>query len=346
MARRRHPRPWLHQKSGYWCTSQNGKRIYLDRDYKVACRKLREWLADQEREKQGGTEWSDVPFSDLCDEFLDDVKARKKPATHQSYRYRLLRALQVLGTSLRVCDVSKHHLAKIEGALTKSHSPTSVKDTIATVQTVFSWAVKHDLIHENPLVGYEKPRGRVRTRVITPAEFQSLLRHADPGFRKVLIALRFTGCRPVEIRTLVWDWVNLDDGFWILPDHKTITRQRNPQPRLIPLPDPVWKLCRVMKSRADGETEHVFLNGHDGAYSKDCFCRKFARLRKRAGITVKAGEQLVLYSNRHTFGTVTAGKVSDMELAELMGHTDIRTTQRYVHFNAERLREIQRRAQK
>jgi integrase len=67
------------------------------------------------------------------------------------------------------------------------------------------------------------------------------------------------------------------------------------------------------------------------------------RVRKRAGIQIKADEQLVLYSARHTFATQAAGSVSDMELAELMGHTTTQTTKRYVHLNASRLRDIRRR---
>jgi site-specific recombinase XerD len=70
-----------------------------------------------------------------------------------------------------------------------------------------------------------------------------------------------------------------------------------------------------------------------------------SRIRERAGIEVKGGEQLVLYSNRHTFGTEAAGKVSDIELAELMGHTQVRSTRRYVHLNASHLHDIRRRAQ-
>jgi site-specific recombinase XerD len=70
-----------------------------------------------------------------------------------------------------------------------------------------------------------------------------------------------------------------------------------------------------------------------------------ARVRLRSGLKAKTGEQLVLYSARHTFATETSGAISDIELAELLGQTDTRTTRRYVHFNVARLREIQRRAQ-
>ena len=340
----RSAKPWFHKKSGYWCTSKQGRRIYLDREYRVAAAKLRQLRASDLRVEHGGNEWLDAPFAVLADEFMEDVKARRAEATYQSYRYRLGRALRILGPKLRVGELRKIHLAKIEQKLTGTVSPTTVKDTIATVQCVFSWAVKHDLLIENPLIGFEKPRGRSRTRIITPTEFQSLLRHADPSFRRFLIALSRTGCRPGEARLLTWEAVDLEQRLWILHKHKTVTRQRCPMPRIIPLDTTLWKLCCWLRKRMPSGTDHVFLGGNAKPFGKDMICRKMARLRKRAGIQLKGGEQLVLYSTRHTFGTASSGRISDIELANLMGHTDIRTTQRYVHLNAERLRDALRRA--
>ncbi len=344
MSRQHFKRPWLHAASGYYCTSTDRKRVYLDKDYRVACQKLRALRLAEKAPKPGMMEWLDASFSQLADEFLDDVKARKRPETHRAYQDRLLRALRVLGTELRVGEVGKLHLAKIEQALIATHSPTTIKDTLAVVQTVFNWAVRHDLLEVNPLAGYQKPRARMRTRVIEEAEFRSLLRHSDASFRKALIALRLTGCRPGELRELIWEWVDLDNGLWILPLHKTITTQRQPRPRMIPLPAPIWRLCRLLAQQPHQHADHVFTNSRGKPYTKDCFCRKLARVRKRARIGLKGGERLVLYSARHTFATHSAGRVTDMELAELMGHTDTRTTRRYVHLNAGRLREIQQRA--
>ena len=305
MARYSSGKPWLHEKSGYWCTTIDRHRVYLDKDYKAACQKLRRLHAERKRASQGVTsEWLDAPIANLADEFLDDVQARRKPATHVGYRYRLLRALEIVGPNTRVADLGKLHLAKIEQRMTAKYSPSTVKDTIAALQAVFSWSVKHDLLIENPLVGYEKPAARVRTRTITDSEFQALLRHSDLSFRRVLLALRFTGCRPVEIRTLVWDWVDLETGLWILKDHKTITRQRQPRPRIIPLAPPIWKLCQRLSATAHGPADCVFLNSRGNPYSKDALCRKMARVRKRAGIDTKAGERLVLYCT----GTPSAPK--------------------------------------
>ena len=77
-------------------------------------------------------------------------------------------------------ELRKFHLAKIERELSaKRYSPTTIKDTIAGVQGVLNWAVAQDMLDTNPLVGYQKPRARGRTRIITPEEFRSLLQHAD-----------------------------------------------------------------------------------------------------------------------------------------------------------------------
>ncbi|MBX3426580.1 MAG: tyrosine-type recombinase/integrase, partial [Pirellulales bacterium] len=345
MARRTTGKPWLHEPSGYWCTSVARRRIYLDKDYKVACRKLRELRAEHLKTQQGaGSDWLRAPFADLADEFLDDVKARRKPQTHLGYRNRLARALGIIGPRTLVQEICKLHLARLEQRMTADYSPSTVKDTIAAVQAVFAWAVRLDVLVVNPLIGYKKPQALTRSRVITDAEFDLLLQKSDTSFQNVLQALRWTGCRPGEIRTLTWDCVDLDAGMWILKDHKTITQQRRPRPRIIPLPDVIWNLCRELAKQPHVPTDHVFLNARQGPYSKDALCRKMTRLRSRAKIEAKGGEQISLYSTRHTFGTEASGRVTDIELAALLGHTDCRTTQRYVHINTDRLREIQRRA--
>ena len=346
MARKASNKPWLHGASGWWCATIGGKRKKLDKDFVAACRKLKALRVQAKKGLIGNRDWWDAPFSQLADEYLDDIKARKKPATYRSFRYGILRALKVVGTTVRVAELRKFHLAKIEQHMRKdSYSPTTIKDTITTVQGVLNWAVEYELIDTTPLPRYRKPAARCRTRVITREEFGALLREADRNFRRFLVALRLTGCRPGELRSLIWEWVDLEQELWIIPEHKTITRQREPRPRMIPLPPRILRLCRRLAQQSHLPTDCVFLNKLGLPYSKDCLVRKMDRLRDRAGIGAKGGERIVLYSNRHTFGTDNAGKVSDIELAEVMGHTETRMTRRYVHSSADRLRGIQRRLQ-
>jgi hypothetical protein len=93
-------------------------------------------------------------------------------------------------------------------------------------------------------------------------------------------------------------------------------------------------MCRRFARSPHKPGEHVFLNCWGRPYTKDSLVTKMDRIRERAGIAVKGGERIVLYSARHTYGTEAVGRVSDIELAELMGHTEARMTQRYVHLKS------------
>jgi len=346
MPRRPVDRPWLHNASGFWCATIEGRRVYLDRDYKVAERKLRVQVTELKRRAAGANEWLDRPFAELADRYLDDKLKSCEHSTYEGYKYRLARALQILGTSVRVGAMRKKHLSELKLALTDS--TTTVRDTLASVIGVFNWAVSEDLVEVNPLAGYKLPAARQRTRVATDDEIRRLVRGTakNPSFRRVLLALRETGCRPGEVRELTWDKVDLERGLWILDKHKTIKRQRTPLPRVIPLSDVLWRLCRWLDARPHEASGAVFRNQHGKKYSKDCVTKTFGRLRTRAGIKLFAGEQLVLYSHRHTFATERAGRVTDIELAELLGHTTTRLLPRYTHFNVDRLHDIKRRAER
>jgi integrase len=286
-------KPWFHAPSGLWCAQIDGKRHYLDREPTAALRKLKKLLQDRRRGDAGKQEWLDAYFSDLADEFLDDVRARKKPQTYEGYQEMLTLAQKHLGTRLRVGEVRKLHLAKLEGVLTGSCSSTTVFKCQHAMQRVFSWAVENDLLDLSPLAGYKKPKPRERTCAIHAAEFQKMLRGSGAPFRRLLAALRRTGARPCELRDLRWQEVHLDlrlgggeapSGFIILPEHKTVTRQKHPRPRIIPLPEPIRKLLLFLGRAQHGPDDHVFRNADGRPWTRIDLHSQMRRLRERVGL--------------------------------------------------------------
>ena len=344
MARKPSNKPWLHGASGWWCATIGGRRKKLDKDFVAACRKLKALRVQAKKGLVGNRDWWDASFSELADEYLDFIKAKKKPATYVNFRYAILRSLKIIGSGVRVCQLRKYHLERIDTKLqADGFSPTTIKNTITTVQGVLGWAVETERIDVHPLPKYKKPAARCRERVITREEFAALLKHADRNFRRFLLAFVSTGCRPGELRTLRWGWVDIGEELWIIPEHKTITRQRIPRPRTIPVPPRILRMCRRLARKPRKPGDNVFLNKHGKPYTKDCLVKKMARLRDRAGIEVKGGETLVLHSGRHTFITSHVGQVSDVELADVTGHSDPRMLKRYYHSSPELLRDIGRR---
>lgn len=338
MARTR--KPWFHSGTGYWCCKIQGKRVYLDRDQAKARRKLNKLAAE---ERRPASDWHDRPLPDLVDEFLADVKGRRAERTHADYSWTLARALSCLPAGLTVGDVRKLHLAHLERALLAlGDGPTTIFKVLHAVQRVYRWAVEHDLLEQSPLTGYRKPRPRQRSRILERGEFRTMLRVSDAPFRRFLFALRWTGCRPYEVRRLDWSHVDLTNGVWILSTHKTITTQEQPRPRIIALDERALRLCHWLARR--GTTGRVFRNSKGKPWTASALDSRLRRLKARAGFTDKGGESVVLYTCRHTYATEGIGRVSDTELAELLGHSTTKTTRRYVHFNTARLREIAKKA--
>jgi hypothetical protein len=71
MARKASEKPWLHNASGWWCATLNGKRKKLDKDFVAACRKLKALRVQAKKGFIGNRDWWDAPFSELADEYLD-----------------------------------------------------------------------------------------------------------------------------------------------------------------------------------------------------------------------------------------------------------------------------------
>lgn len=88
-----------------------------------------------------------------------------------------------------------------------------------------------------------------------------------------------------------------------------------------------WRL------RKYGETAKVFLNEDGRPWTNNALRCRMRRLRDRVGIAPdENGETIVMYTARHSYATAAiASGVSDRRLADLMDHTNPKTTQRYIH---------------
>ena len=82
--------------------------------------------------------------------------------------------------------------------------------------------------------------------------------------------------------------------------------------------------------------------GHDWSAPMNELEPEHLRAIKKASLT-----RFRLYDLRHTFGTRAVEAGTDLlSLAKLMGHADLKTTQRYVHLSKRHLSEVQTRIER
>lgn len=79
----------------------------------------------------------------------------------------------------------------------------------------------------------------------------------------------------------------------------------------------------------------AYFHNADSDYISSAYFRKlFGNIEKRLGFTISA------HSCRHTAGTRIANSVGITAAANVLGHTNIRTTQRYVSFEEQKTEDI------
>jgi integrase/recombinase XerD len=190
-----------------------------------------------------------------------------------------------------------------------------------TIKRPFKAATKRRKISFCPFDGIESPRG-AQGRDLTKQEFFTILKHATPEFRILIAFMRYSSARPGEASKLEWSHVR--DDMAILWEHKTV--HATGHPRRIWWNDKTLKIIAVLKRRS--KSNFVFVNTYGGPWKTRSLCKNLASIRKKAGLAFDVKN----YGCRHYFATDALINECDlMEVMELMGHKDIRTTQRYIH---------------
>jgi len=167
-----------------------------------------------------------------------------------------------------------------------------------------------------------------KTEVLTEAEMQALLASVeldhDPQARGIVLTALYTGMRRSAIFRLRWDDLNFDRELIFLRQPKG---GNEGETHLIPMNSAVRN---VLENHPLTDSSYVFpgINGDE----RVGFKRSWDRIKKRACLP----ERFRFHDLRHTFGTIAAVNGVDMfTLKNLMTHSQVQTTERYIHISKE-----------
>lgn len=221
-------------------------------------------------------------------------------------------------------------------------STSSVSRTIASTRAFFHYLMKIKVTADDPSDRLKAPHVEKKTpEILTLEETVQLLNQPEldsaKGIRdKAMLELLYaTGMRVSELISLKIADVNMAMGYVLCRDHE--------KERVIPFGAEAEKaLKRYMgESRAvllkGKESECLFVNCSGKSMSRQGFWKIIKHYSAQAGIT----KDITPHTLRHSFGAHLVQNGADLRaVQEMMGHSDISTTQIYMDMNVKRVREI------
>jgi integrase len=315
-------------------------------------KEAKEWLRNNEADavlkKRAGRE----TLSALIDTFVEapPMKGTRwwEPAHLEFWRAEL--------GDMKVSEIGKgvinQGLAKLQNKPAMRNTPrgpipTGKKLTVSTVnryraslESVFNYAIKLDMIDAHPMKGGNVPRldesERKRNRILTAEEESRLMAAAKASNWSMLhlyvrMALT-TAARKSEVLNLRWKDVNLDESVAILG------KTKNKRPRALPLVSDVKATLIEARKVRPLHSDFVFYDEKDPTKPKSIdsawkTCRAAAGLLNDREDPL---ERVVLHSTRHTAVTrLLKGGANLAQAANVSGHQTLAMLKRYEHMAAQ-----------
>lgn len=282
--------------------------------------------------------------------FFDFLENDKKLSdnTLQSYK----RDLKQFKRYLEACEIHYNRVKEedikdyIKELQENGKKPSSISRCIASIRSFYQFVLKRKKIKVDPTANIQSPKIEKRVpSVLTSKEVELLLNQPKDvdlkGTRdKAMLEFAYaTGMRVTEIISLNIEDVNLEEGYVIC---KNANKQRNiplGAMSLNALKEYIEEARNVLIKNEDEKALFVNING--GRLTRQGFWKIIKYYKEQAHIT----KDITPHVLRHSFATHLLQNGADLKAIQTMlGHSDISSTQIYMQFQDEGLKDIYRKA--
>jgi integrase len=298
-----------------------------------------EWLRDTLEQARRGTlpglVRTGTTVAEAAEEYLRYIARdrERKPSTVKGYRW-LINA-QILPTfgAMQLEDVTGE---QIERWLARNERKASTRTkALVLLQGIFKRATKVYGLPANPATEVERPplRRSGNIDVFSPEEVWALVRAADSEQdAAIYLTAAFTGLRLGELLALRWRDVHFARSLVRVRASYAagaVTSPKSGRVRSLPLaPEVSRALARLSQRELFAREDDLVFAGETGSFLDG------SALRRRYKTALRRAElrPLRFHDLRHTFGTRMIAKADIRRVQEWMGHADIQTTMRYLHY--------------
>jgi integrase len=282
-------------------------------------------------------------IQDLIDRYIADHLPKKSAVEIRvtDEKKMLAEIGDKLGKHTKVVDIHSGDIAEMHRRITESGRPVRANRILSICSKMFSLALMpkagealswRNAVQGNPCKGIARNHEEGRERFFRQKELIAIsdaLAKYDGVAADCARLIMLTGCRPSEAMAAQWEEFDREPEFWIKPSSHTKQRKVHK----LPLNPAAIELVDRLRRKRKGKW--VFPGAQPGEHLSSLW-HVWGFVREQAGL----GKDARLYDLRHTFASVGAGGGLSLPIiGRLLGHSQVRTTQRYAHLADDPLRE-------
>ena len=261
--------------------------------------------------------------------------------TEDAYRRDLMEFIEYLDKNniKNFSDIKRSNINFYIRELRKNNlAPTSVTRKIASLRGWFKWMMGMNLIAHDPTVAIEQPKlSKHLPKVLSVNEVEILLSQELPLVEKSMLEVLYaTGLRVSELANLKLQSVNLKHSY-------IKCFGKGSKERIVPIgkiaKDVLITYIEKRQNIIDEfslDTDYLFLHDDGKKISR----QDIYTMIKKLGENV-LHKHITPHTLRHSFATHMLENGADLRIVqELLGHSDVSTTQLYTHISKKRLKEV------
>lgn len=275
----------------------------------------------------------------ILSEYLDYLEIEKGLAenTLEAYRRDLENFFEFCG-DIEIKDIQRNRINSYVRDLHENHfSPTSIMRKIASIRGFFKWACTDGVLKINPALTLEQPKVPQKLpKVMTVEEINNLLNQNLNKLQRVIVELLYgCGLRVSEL-------VNLKTNDYDLKGKFLECTGKGSKDRIVPLGKKAVEAIKnylperdYLLQKYNINTKQLLINEKGHKVNRQEVYTYIHELGK------KLHKSISPHTLRHTFATHLLENGADLRVVqELLGHSNVSTTQLYTHISKKRLKEV------
>lgn len=262
----------------------------------------------------------EVSFEEFAKTYLEDyIKVNRRNWKSDEYRLQFLvgHFRGFLLTQITPLRIEEMKSRRLEAGNAKS----TINRYLALLKRLFTLAIQEGYCEENPVkkVKFYSEKDSFRERTLTTDEEKRLFEASSERLRPVLVVALNTAMRLGEILGLRWSRIDLRSG--------TLRVERTKSGKVLTLP-----MNSVLRKELMGLRKRK--SKEDAVFPFKSIRTAFENARERAELS-----GLTFHALRHTAGSRMIERGVDViTVKEIMGHSSVVVTQRYLHTRQELMR--------